>query len=152
MPDFLTHLASARLPAAFAADRRVALLLVAGTFLPDLAAKGLKLVMQTPDHFTAPAHSLPGLVVLCYAAALLLPEALRPRGFAALLAGAWLHALVDLVKDYSGSGAVRLFYPFSPEAYELSWVNPENVVLLLPIDVAVLLLAWAIERRRRRVQ
>lgn len=149
MPDLLTHYATARLPAAFAAERRIGMLLVAGTFLPDLAAKGLKLVMRAPDHFDAPTHSLFGLIVLCYAVSLFLDERLRPSGFVALLAGSWLHCLVDLVKDYSGGGGVRLFHPFSLAAHELSWVNPENVVLLLPVDVALLLAAWAVERRRR---
>jgi membrane-bound metal-dependent hydrolase YbcI (DUF457 family) len=152
MPDLLTHLASARLPAAFLADRRLALILVLGTFLPDLAAKGLTFVAQAPDHFDVPTHSLPGLLVLCFGCSLFLEEPLRPRGFAALLAGAWLHVLVDLVKDYQGSGAARLFYPFSPASFELAWVNPENVVLLVPLDAAVLLLAWAVERRRRALR
>jgi membrane-bound metal-dependent hydrolase YbcI (DUF457 family) len=151
MPDLLTHAATARLPAAFLPDRRLALLVVVGTFLPDLAAKGLMLVAQAPDHFDAPTHSLPGLVVLCYAASLFLQEALRPAGFAALLAGAWLHALVDLVKDYSGAGVGYLLYPFSTASIEFAWINPENVVLLVPVDVALLLAAWAVERRRRRV-
>jgi membrane-bound metal-dependent hydrolase YbcI (DUF457 family) len=152
MPDLLTHLASARLPAAFLSDRRLALLLVLGTFLPDLAAKGLTQALQVPEHFDAPTHSLPGLVVLCYACALFLEEPLRPRGFAALLAGAWLHAVVDLVKDYQGSGAGRLLAPFSPWTLELAWIGPENVVLLAPLDAAVLLLAWGIERRRRALR
>ena len=58
MADLFTHLAAARLPAAFVRDRRIAALLVLGTFLPDLAAKGLYWVLRAPSPFIEPTHSL----------------------------------------------------------------------------------------------
>ena len=32
------------------------------------------------------------------------------------------------------------------------WIDPENVILLIPIDAAILAVLWVLERRLRRVQ
>jgi len=152
MADLLTHWAAAQLPAAFSRDRRIAALIVIGTFLPDLVSKGLFWVTRVEGDFTTPTHSLPGLVVLSYGAALFIEARLRRPAFFAILAGGWIHVAVDLLKDNMGMGAAHLFYPFSASHFELGLVDPLNVVLLAPIDLAILLLAWLLERRLRRVQ
>ena len=152
MADLFTHLAAARVPAAFQRDRRLSALLVIGTFLPDVAAKGLYWVLRTDSDFTLPTHSILGLVVLSYAAALWIEERLRGRAFVAILAGGLIHVGVDLLKENLGMGSAYLFYPFSTRSYELGLIDPLDVVWLLPIDVLILVLAWIIERRRARVQ
>ncbi len=152
MPDLFTHYASARLPAAFLRDRRIAALVVIGTFLPDLAAKGLYWLTRSPEPWAVPTHSLPGLLVLSYLAALFLEERLRGRAFAALTAGAFLHVAVDILKGYLGVGAARLLFPFSLRGTELGLIKSEDVLWLLPIDALLVLAAWAIERRRRDVR
>jgi membrane-bound metal-dependent hydrolase YbcI (DUF457 family) len=151
MPDLFTHYASARLPGALLRGRRTAALLVAGTFLPDLASKSLQEVARTPSMYVTPAHSILGLLVLCYLAALFLEEPLRPRGFAALYAGALLHVAVDALKDALGAGAVHPFHPLSTAGIELSLVHPENVLAFLPLDLVLVLAAWRLERRLTRV-
>jgi len=151
MPDLLTHLASARVPGAFLRDRRVQALLIFGSFLPDVVSKTLYWAAWTPSDFLEPLHSPLGLLLLSYAAALFVEESLRRPAFAALFGGALLHVAVDMLKDNLGSGSSALFYPFSTREYELGWIDPENVVLLIPLDVAVLaLMAW-LERRLGRV-
>ncbi|HEX7901405.1 MAG TPA: metal-dependent hydrolase [Planctomycetota bacterium] len=150
MPDLLTHLAAARVPAAFLRDRRHQALLIAGTFLPDIGTKGLYFVAQAPERFAAPAHSLVGLLLLCYLAALFLDVPLRRAGFACLYGGALLHLFLDLLKENLGMGSLRPFLPFWPGAVELGWIPTEDVVYFLPFDVGVLLLAWLLERRLRR--
>lgn len=150
MPDLFTHFAAARLPAAGLRDRRLQALLLAGTFLPDVASKGLYWVAQARDTFIAPSHSLLGLLLLCYGAALLLDLPLRRAGFACLYAGAALHLFLDVLKENVGIGALRPFVPFHPAAVELGWIPTEDVVYLLPLDLLLLLAAWAVERRLRR--
>lgn len=152
MADLFTHLVSARLPGAFVRDRRLQALLVLGTFLPDLGSKGLFHVARSGENFMVPTHSVLGLLVLCYGASFLLEERLRAGGFLALMGGALLHLAVDILKDHSGMGAVWLLHPFSPTGAELGLIDPENVILLLPIDAAILVAAWLLERRLRRVQ
>ena len=149
MADLLTHLASTSIPAAFLRDRRIQALLVAGTFVPDLVSKGLFHVTRTPDSFSSPSHSVAGLLILSYALSLLLEERLRPGGFAALLAGGYLHLAVDLMKDTGGLGLLGILFPLSTRGFELGLLDHENFVLLLPVNAAILGAAWLVERRRR---
>lgn len=150
MPDLFTHFAAAGLPAAFLRERRLRALLIAGTFLPDIVSKGLYWVARAGEPFSSPSHSLLGLLLLCYAAAQALHLPLRRAGFACLYGGALLHLFLDLLKENLGIGSLRPFLPFSPASVELGWIPTEDVVLLLPLDVGVLLLTWLLERRLRR--
>lgn len=152
MPDLFTHWAAARVPATFLRDRRIQALLVLGTFLPDLAAKGLYLVMQSPDYFDDPTHSFAGLLLVCYGACLFLEAPLRKAGFAALYAGAAIHLLLDLAKDNVGGGGMRLFLPFSLAEIELGLITTENVIILIPFDALVLLACVLAERRLRALR
>lgn len=151
MSDLLTHFTAARLPALALRDVRLQALLVAGTFLPDVVAKGLYWVARAPEAFGSPAHSPVGLLALCYALAFLLPLPLRRPGFACLVAGGLLHVALDLLKENVGHGAARLFLPFDLRSVELGWLPMEDVVILLPLDVLLLLAAAWFERSRRRV-
>lgn len=152
MSDLFTHLVSARVPGAFLRDRRLQALLVIGTFLPDLASKGFYWVLQAREHFSQATHSILGVVLISYLACLFVDTALRKAGFALLAAGGLIHLLVDMMKDYQGAGAVLLLFPFSTTGREFGWIDPENVVLLIPLDAAILAAAWFLERRFLRVQ
>jgi hypothetical protein len=59
---------------------------------------------------------------------------------------------VDLLKDNLGEGAAFLLYPFSTRGTELGLVDPENVIFFLPFDAALLLGAWILRRKVRRVR
>jgi membrane-bound metal-dependent hydrolase YbcI (DUF457 family) len=152
MPDLLTHLVAARVPGTFLRDRRLQALLVIGTFLPDIAAKGLYWVMQSRESFTAASHSVLGVLLISYLACLFVEESIRRRGFALLTLGGLIHVLVDLSKDNLGVGSARPFVPFSPVGIEFGWIYPENVIYLIPIDAAILAVVWLLERRRDHVQ
>jgi membrane-bound metal-dependent hydrolase YbcI (DUF457 family) len=152
MPDLFTHLVAARLPAAFVRDRRLQALLVIGTFMPDIAFKGLYWVMQTRDGFAASSHSFLGILLISYLMCLFVDEAIRRPAFLALAAGGLIHIAVDFIKYNLGAGSCRPFLPFSPVGVEFGWIDPENVVLLIPIDAALLAAAWVLERRFARVR
>lgn len=152
MPDLFTHLAVARLPASFLRDPRLAVLVVLGTFMPDLTAKGLYWVLRSGDDFDLPSHTLAGVLLLSYTASLFLETRLRTRGFAALAAGGLLHVGVDILKANLGMGCSYFFYPLSLQAFELGVIDPIDITLLFPLDLALLAVAWAIERRLRRVR
>ncbi len=151
MPDLLTHWASARIPGMFVRDRRILAFLIFGSFLPDLAAKLPRILVWTDREFLGPSHSLVGLLLICYAASLFVEERLRKPAFGALWAGGLLHLALDLTKDYVGIYSAGLLYPFSIRKFELRWIDPEDVVLLMPPAAAVLVLAAWIERRYRHV-
>ncbi|HYF00298.1 MAG TPA: metal-dependent hydrolase [Planctomycetota bacterium] len=152
MPDLLTHWAAAQVPATTLRDRRLQALLVLGTFLPDIGAKGLHHVARAPTYFEDPTHSLAGLLLLCYGACLFLEPGLRKGGFAALYAGAAIHLVLDLAKDNPGDGGMRLLLPFSGVEFELGLVASENVIYLLPFDALVLLACFLVDRRRRALR
>lgn len=148
MPDFLFHLAAARVPGSAIRDRRLLWIFLFGTFLPDLWAKGLTHCFQVSQEFTVPTHSLAGLLALCYVGSLFLEPGVRRTGFAALYAGAVTHVLVDMVKYYPGGGGEHLLHPFLIDGLRLGWIRPENIVYAAPAGLAVLLAFRWLEGRR----
>ena len=149
MSDLFTHYASARLASAGLRSRDAGTFVVLGTFLPDLVSKGLYWVLLASSDFDDPSHSIAGLALLCYLASLFTPEPGRAAAFGALYAGALLHVFVDLFKDNLGAGAARPLLPFSTWGVEFGWIDPENVVLLIPFALLAIGLARFIEQRRR---
>lgn len=152
MADLVTHLTSAALPGTFLRDRRFAALLVIGTFMPDLVSKGLYWVTRAHSDFTIPTHSLVGLVLLAYLGALFVDADLRRPAFRALLLGGLIHVAVDHVRDSLGWGTANVLYPFSTASAELPWIHQENLPLLIPFDLAILAVLWAVARRRADVR
>lgn len=152
MPDLFTHFVAARAPGVFIRDRRLVALLAIGTFLPDLVGKGLYWVLQCGESFSAASHSIVGVLLVSYLACLFIDEKLRRPGFAMLTAGGLIHLALDLIKNNLGSGSVHPLLPFHPFAVELGWIDPENVILLVPIDAVVLVAILLFERSRDRVR
>ena len=152
MPDLFTHYIAARVPGAMVRDRRLLVLLVLGTFLPDLAAKGSNWLLRCGDYYPIASHSILGVFLLSYLACLFVAEPLRRNGFFMLAAGGLIHILDDMVNDNMGMGVIRPFLPFSPAGVEFGWIDPENVVLMIPIDAAILALVLLLERRLGRVR
>jgi hypothetical protein len=152
MADLFTHFVAARVPGSLVRDRRLQALLVIGTFLPDISGKGLYWVLDNASSSQMVTHSIAGVLLISYLACLFLEEPLRRSGFLMLAAGGAIHMLVDMTKDNLGAGSVLLWLPFSLRATEFGWIDPENVILLIPIDAAILAVLWGLERRFRRVQ
>jgi membrane-bound metal-dependent hydrolase YbcI (DUF457 family) len=152
MADLFTHMVAARAPGVLIRDRRWVALLVIGTFLPDLASKGLYWILQAGDAYAVTTHSLLGVLAISYLACLFVEESLRPTGFVLLLLGGLIHLAVDMAKNNLGSGAVFPFLPFSDASFEWGWIDPENVVLLIPIDALILAAILLYERNRDRVR
>jgi len=152
MSDLFTHLVAARVPGVLVRDRRLVALLVIGTFLPDLASKGLYWILGSGDQYGVGTHSVRGVLVLSYLAALFVEERLRRPAFAMLALGGLIHLAVDLLKDNMGVGPSCLFLPFFTGSVELAWIDPENVILLVPLGAAILATILLIERRLGRVR
>jgi hypothetical protein len=152
MADLFTHFVSARAPGVLLRDRHLVALLAIGTFLPDLASKGLYWILQSGNTFAIGTHSILGVVLLSYLACLFVEEPLRRSGFVMLLLGGLIHLAVDMAKDNFGAGAVYPFLPFSPAAVEWGWIQSENVVYLIPLDAVILAAILLYERRRDRVR
>jgi hypothetical protein len=152
MPDLFTHLVAARAPGLFVRDRRLVALLVIGTFLPDLASKGLYWVLRAGDWYGSGTHSILGVLAIAYLAGLFVEEQLRRPAFAMLALGGLVHLGVDLIRDNMGAGPSCLFLPFLTGSLDAGWIDPENVVLLIPVDAAILIALLLLERRIARVR
>ena len=152
MADLFTHLVAARAPGIFVRDRRLVALLVIGTFLPDLASKGLYWVLRAGELYGHATHSILGVLLISYLAGLFVEEKLRRPAFAMLALGGLIHIVVDLIKDNMGVGPSCLFLPFLTGPLEVGWVDPENVIMLIPLDAAILVALLLVERRLVRVR
>ena len=154
MADLLVHFATAFAPGQALRDGRLRAVLYLGVCLPDILYKTLLYLGGAPTWLCEPTHSPLGLIPFCYAAALLFEEAWRRRAFAALLGGAWLHVLLDLGKNYMGSGVILWAFPFSMDAVELGLYHPEDSVLLMLPALALIglvELAWKRKRLSARI-
>ena len=152
MADLLVHFASAFAAGRPLRDGRLRAIVYLGVCLPDLLYKSLLYLGGAPTWLCEPTHSPLGLIPFCYAAALLFEEEWRKRAFGALLAGGCLHLLVDLGKNYMGTGVIVWAFPFSMNAVELGWYYPEDTVYLMAPSLAlivVLELASTVMGRRR---
>lgn len=148
MADLVTHVAAAYLPArALVRDARVRAIVYLGACLPDLLYKTGVHALGAPTWFCEPTHSPLGLVPICWAAALLFEEGWRRRAFGALWAGSLTHLLVDLGKDYMGSGVILWGFPFTMDRAELAWYAPEDTIFFIAPAAAAVAVAELLARR-----
>jgi hypothetical protein len=147
MADLLFHFATVFAPGQALRDGRLRAVVYLGVCLPDLLYKGFLYLAGAPTWFCEPTHSPLALLPICYAAALLFEEAWRPRAFAALLAGSWLHLLVDAGKSYMGKGVIPWAFPFSMIRFELGWYRQEDTATMM---IAALVVVCVIELRSGR--
>ena len=89
MSDLFTHLVAARVPGVLVRDRRLVALLVIGTFLPDLASKGLYWILRSGEQYGIGTHSILGVLALSYLAALFVEEQLRRRHASSITTSGW---------------------------------------------------------------
>ncbi len=145
MADALVHFATAYAGVRPLKDGRVRALVYVGVLLPDLLYKTLLYAGGAPTWLCEPTHSPLGLVPWCYALALLFEEAWRRRAFAALLGGSWLHLLMDVWKDYLGTGVLPWAFPFSMDLVEGGLYTMDDVVPALLAAGALIALAAGLE-------
>lgn len=150
MADLLTHYVSARVCGYPIGNRAMAATFVLGVFLPDLISKPLSFPDFMPDFVTAPSHSVTGLALASWAMSLLFAPSFRGRAFLSTYAGSLLHVATDLLKDYLGRGAQTPFHPWTLESFEMGLYQSEDALILLPVNLAVLTILWAVERRSAR--
>jgi hypothetical protein len=131
MADLLVHFASAFVAARLLRDGRIRSILYVGVCLPDLLFKLFLYCGGAPTWLCEPTHTPLGQIPFSYVGALLFEEAWRKRAFFALLAGGWLHLLLDLGKNYMGNGVIAWGFPFSMDTFELGWYHPENSPLMM---------------------
>lgn len=127
-------------------ERHVRAAFLLGAFLPDLLYKTALYLLGASTWFCEPTHSPLTLILAVYAASLLFEERQRRGVFFAMLAGSWLHVLVDAGKSYTGEGVVLWAFPFSMNRFEFGCYDPEETLYLAGPAVAIGLIAELIAR------
>lgn len=148
MADLLVHAATAFVPARPLRDGRVRSILYVGVCLPDLLYNGLLHLLDGPPLLCEPIHSPLGVLPWCLLGAFLFEESWRNRAFWALLAGCWLHLLVDVGMDSVGDGVVLWAFPFTMDRFELGWYRAEDSIMLMLLSLVLILLAEMSQRQR----
>ena len=150
MADLFTHVAIAHAGGRWC-DARFRAAMLVGTVLPDVLYKGCLYLFGSSTWFAEPTHAPLVLILVAYVGALLFEERLRPRMFAALWIGMWLHILLDLGKNYVGEGVILWAYPFSMHRVELGiYETGETLYFILPAMGLALLSEIAVRIRRPR--
>ena len=138
MADLLTHAATAWLPGRTIRDGRMRAVLYLGVCLPDALYKGLHFLFGASTWVCEITHAPLVVPAICAAVALLFEEEWRRRAFFALMAGSWLHLLVDLGKSALGEGVILWGFPFTMDRVELSLYQNEDMVFVMPFALGFL--------------
>ncbi|MBN2798592.1 MAG: hypothetical protein JXX28_05535 [Deltaproteobacteria bacterium] len=159
MPDLVTHLCAALLPAGLLRRIPVAEFAV-GAVLPDVASRVPSIALELLRRGGVPIHegiSHPisvihtplGAGALAILTAELLAPELRARGRRWILAGVAVHFALDLAQDHDGNGYYVLF-PLSTWDWEAALISSEATVSLAPWLAGITALVWGWRWWRRR--
>ncbi|MBF0588375.1 MAG: hypothetical protein HQL53_04535 [Magnetococcales bacterium] len=153
MPDLFAHFSSAYLTMPRGGDARKSALFIMGSLLPDLPARAMVIVLGRVFHVEATAalgvmHTPIGLLLLCYLLALLFEATYRRIAFVALMAGAALHLMLDLMQEPFYLGSYTPWFPFSTRTLHFDLFHYNDSVYLFPL-LLILTLAKAWRERCR---
>jgi hypothetical protein len=153
MTDLLVHFATAFASGQALRDGRLRAVLYLGVCLPEILHQGLLFLGGASPWVRLPVHSPLGLLPWCFAAALLFEEEWRARAFGALLAGSWLHLLVEAGRDSMGEGEIAWAFPFTMERVGFALYRPQDtgtMILAAAVVIAIVELgSWFRGRPRR---
>lgn len=139
MPDLITHLAIAYLSNKWLRIIRYSTLLYVGTILPDLLAVAPVILFPGIEYALYPFHTPVGSFILCLLISFSFDEKFRAGAFVSLLAGCFLHLLLDLLQKHI-QPAYTLLFPFSWKRFELGILLPDTIVRFMPMRLLVILL------------
>lgn len=150
MADLFVHYTAAHVLGRPMADPRKRVLFAIGNCMPDLMFKSFHFLTSSPTWYSEPTHAPLMLLVASYALAFLFEESLRRTAFGLLFAGSVCHLLLDVGKDYVGTGVILWGFPFTMHRVELGWYHTEDSPMAWPWCVAAIAVTEAVWRLRRR--
>ena len=148
MPDLAVHLAAAAVARRALPGRAARMGLLLGTCLPDIAYKGLNVVLQVPRDYAVVADTPVGALLLCFLVCFLFVEEERRAAFGGLVAGSLLHLLLDSFKAHLGTGGILVGLPVAWRPLGFEAYSPEQSVYAMAPAVGVALgIEWIARRR-----
>lgn len=143
MADLLSHYTVGHIGGKFlkAEDR---IFVYIGCVIPDLVYKLFLYGTGSSTLFCDPSHSPIVLVLISYVLAMLFEESIRKKALVLILIGSYTHVLLDLGKDYLGSGVVPLLFPFSLKRVELGLYENHDSIYFMILCLALIATTEAI--------
>jgi len=149
MPDLVTHAAVAYFlmrPQRFIRFRAAFYL---GTILPDILSRPLYIIKPELYPYTVGIHTPVFLFVFSLFLSLFFASNIRIGFLKWLLAGEFIHLLLDLFQKHLASGYLWLF-PFSWKSFEVGLYWPEQPLQLVPIWILAIVLSEVMIWRKKR--
>ena len=147
MPDLFVHFASGYLPSRYQQIRKYDALLVLGAVLPDLLSRIPIIILvrffHLPvEYFFRALHTPIVLILFCYMLSFLFERSMRFKSFLSLVAGSFLHLVLDLMQQQFFDGVYMLFIPFSMKTVQWGWFHYNSSLVVFPPLFVIVLLIW----------
>ena len=160
MPDLVTHALSAYILASPIKDRRVPLIFVFGSVLPDVLNVLQTIVVYVAYkifHVIFPdwvefgirvTHTPIPLLFVCWTLVFTIPEQHRQQWFIWLVLGSWWHLVLDVMQRHYDTPMYFIFYPFNDQLFEFGLMDTEASLKAIPILIVLSMCVWFWRRWR----
>lgn len=153
VPDLFAHFCSAYLPSRYQKLRHYDALLVLGAVLPDMLARIPIIVfvrwLELPViYFFRALHTPIGMILVCYLVCFLFERSTRVKSFLSLIAGSFLHLVLDLMQQQFYEGVYIPYIPFTMKTVHWGWFHYNASLLIFPFLLIVVLFFWFRDKRR----
>lgn len=132
MPDLITHSAFSYLVSRSNRFDRFRILFYIGTVLPDVLSRPIYIINPFWYPYSTAVHTPVFLTLFCLLAAEFFAADLRRSVRLYLLAGVYVHFLLDFFQRHIETGYLWLF-PFSWSTFEIGLFWPETPLMLTPL-------------------
>ncbi len=153
MPDLVTHIAGAYLVKKGVRITRYAVLFYLGALLPDLVSRPLHIIWPKLLPATQAFHCPFGVFLICWLISLFFRLDQRKAVFWLLLAGGFVHLLMDAGQMHLVGGYLW-FFPVSLKTFSLGLFWPEDSIRFLPYTAMIVLavLGFSLWKKERGKQ
>ncbi len=139
MPDLITHSALSWAVSRSHRFDRFRVIFYLGTILPDIVTRPFYIINPFLQPWTTAVHTPVFITLFCFLMSEFFVAEIRKPVRLWLLAGVWLHFLLDFFQRHIETGYLWLF-PFSWKSVEVGLYWPETPLLMTPLWLAVMAL------------
>lgn len=132
MPDLITHSAFSYMVSRSSRFDRFRIIFYLGTVLPDVLSRPIYIINPFWYPYSVAVHTPVFLTLFCLLAAEFFKADLRRSVRLYLLAGVYVHFLLDFFQRHIEAGYLW-FFPFSWSSYEIGLFWPETPLMLTPV-------------------
>jgi hypothetical protein len=142
MPDLITHSAFSYMVSRSSRFDRFRILFYVGTVLPDVLSRPIYIINPFWYPYSVAVHTPVFLTLFSFLFAELFQQELRRPVRLYLIAGVYVHLLLDFFQRHIEAGYLW-FFPFSWSSFEVGLFWPETPLMLTPVWLLAVALAEA---------